>query len=175
MKRNYIKQRLLYFWVRPYGKFYFYFKRVESRVKAEEITENLAVKERKKKLVAWLVWNLDQAWAYETRCSSERFKIVPKHIQDESWINGDGWSTEVCVCSRWLHTRAFRRTRKECNTPMCVVSLPLPRNGEQLLCKSMGSVAQRPARRTPSIRDVDLRGGSVCYTMAEVCDQICIE
>lgn len=32
----------------PYGKFYFYFKRVESRVKAKEITENLAVKEKKK-------------------------------------------------------------------------------------------------------------------------------
>lgn len=41
----------------PYGKFYFCFKRVESRVKAKEITENLAVKE-KKKLAASLVWNV---------------------------------------------------------------------------------------------------------------------
>lgn len=50
MRRNYIKQTLLYFWVRPYGKFYFYFKRVKSRVKAKEITGNLAVKEKKRSL-----------------------------------------------------------------------------------------------------------------------------
>lgn len=105
-----------------------------------------------------------------------RLKNVPKHVQYKSRINGDGWSTEVCVSSCWLRTRVFRHTRNKCNIQACVISRPLShRNGEQLLCKSISSVAQRPACWTASIRGDDLRGGSVCYTMTEVCDQICIE